>query len=698
MDRPSGGTSVVLHIDIDSFYVQAEYVRRPELRNEPVAVSQHNRGGFVAVNERAKAQGIQKGDGIGTYGHQQLSFYRTRPEATMTHVLRKCPNLVVLEMDSGFYRLVTAKILRTIQGSVPRGSVVEKRSVDDFYVLLPYPLSSSLSTSSSLDSLPSSSISSVSTPSAAISSSYAVSPSAPIPPSSSFAVTRIAGTDEVVLHSQVPHSLLSTASQIAAHIRQSIFTALNGMTCSCGIGANKLQARLCSPILKPNGQTVLLPSYVPWLLSSTPVRHVPGLKRLLGDQLERKVKEWKLVKEGGKTVENGTGGSDSGFAAICDEKGLEGSGEVWTEGKYEEESDELQEAESLHLELDQEHSSASPSSTPILLSDLSSIPLPTLVSWFGPKQGKWVWEIARGDDSTIVKPFVPPQSIICERSFNPIRHQQSGSSNAVSSSMRPLLPSFAPTSYSSSIQSPSSSSYPPTLPVPSPPGSALSQLQDWLSFLSLQLLQRLEHDALEFQRVPHKLSLHWRFFYDRYQNSANPGDLGSQNPKNPTQGFSMSRSCPMPSPVVQVLSSLVRSTASLSSISSSSSSSSTSSAPTSAPSSTSSITSSTPVPSTLASLKSTSSVTVVSSSSSGIADSANIPSTNPPEPSSKSAVKVTSSSPFAIPSADGDAVADGNPPTVETSTSTKSTTVTAPSPASSKKRTVKSSSSQMPSN
>ena len=51
----------VLHLDVDSFYCACEFRRRPELRNKPLAVTQYNSGGFVAVSEAARRSGVRKG-------------------------------------------------------------------------------------------------------------------------------------------------------------------------------------------------------------------------------------------------------------------------------------------------------------------------------------------------------------------------------------------------------------------------------------------------------------------------------------------------------------------------------------------------------------------------------------------------------------------------------------------------------------
>jgi nucleotidyltransferase/DNA polymerase involved in DNA repair len=75
---------VVLHCDVDGFYVACELLRRPELRGLPLAVTQFNSGGFVAVSEEARQQGVGKGDGIGAGGQKALDYFKDRPDALMS--------------------------------------------------------------------------------------------------------------------------------------------------------------------------------------------------------------------------------------------------------------------------------------------------------------------------------------------------------------------------------------------------------------------------------------------------------------------------------------------------------------------------------------------------------------------------------------------------------------------------------------
>lgn len=57
---------------------KCERLRRPDLDRQPLAITQRNRGGFVAVSYEAKACGVRKGDGIGRGGLLHLEAFRGR--------------------------------------------------------------------------------------------------------------------------------------------------------------------------------------------------------------------------------------------------------------------------------------------------------------------------------------------------------------------------------------------------------------------------------------------------------------------------------------------------------------------------------------------------------------------------------------------------------------------------------------------
>ena len=66
------------------------------------------------------------------------------------------------------------------------------------------------------------------------------------------------------------------ATKIAQEIRVAIFKEL-GLTCSAGVGPNKLIAKIASDVNKPNGLTVIQPHQVREFLQNLPLRKIHGV-------------------------------------------------------------------------------------------------------------------------------------------------------------------------------------------------------------------------------------------------------------------------------------------------------------------------------------------------------------------------------------------------------------------------------------
>lgn len=68
---------------------------------------------------------------------------------------------------------------------------------------------------------------------------------------------------------------------VVSQIRERIFHEM-GMTASCGIACNKMLAKICSELNKPNGQTILPNDEVEILkfMMDLPVRKVPGIGKV----------------------------------------------------------------------------------------------------------------------------------------------------------------------------------------------------------------------------------------------------------------------------------------------------------------------------------------------------------------------------------------------------------------------------------
>uniref|UniRef100_A0A7S4K5I6 UmuC domain-containing protein n=1 Tax=Odontella aurita TaxID=265563 RepID=A0A7S4K5I6_9STRA len=123
---------IILHIDVDSFYTAAECLRDPSLRGKPFVVKQGHGGGFVAVSYEARAFGVRKGDGVGARGRANIE--KLKGHVSEAEAREKCGGkLIVRDMDTVFYRKVSSELLRQIE-VICDGMVVEKASIDDFYV------------------------------------------------------------------------------------------------------------------------------------------------------------------------------------------------------------------------------------------------------------------------------------------------------------------------------------------------------------------------------------------------------------------------------------------------------------------------------------------------------------------------------------------------------------------------------------
>ena len=71
---------------------------------------------------------------------------------------------------------------------------------------------------------------------------------------------------------------------IARGIRKAVYDKL-GFTLSAGISTNKLVAKLGASYGKPNGQAVVLPHAIPFLMDETPIRKARNLGGKIGKEV-----------------------------------------------------------------------------------------------------------------------------------------------------------------------------------------------------------------------------------------------------------------------------------------------------------------------------------------------------------------------------------------------------------------------------
>lgn len=103
---------VIMHVDMDAFYVSVELRRRPELRGRPVWVGGSSRGVVLSASYEARAFGVEGG----------MSVARAR---------RLCPDAVAIPPNFDAYAAASDGVFEIFSGLT---SVVEPMSLDEAFL------------------------------------------------------------------------------------------------------------------------------------------------------------------------------------------------------------------------------------------------------------------------------------------------------------------------------------------------------------------------------------------------------------------------------------------------------------------------------------------------------------------------------------------------------------------------------------
>ncbi|CAB3362860.1 Hypothetical predicted protein [Cloeon dipterum] len=256
---------IVALVDMDCFFCQVEQRINPELKGKPVAVVQYNKwrgGGIIAVNYEARACGVTR--------HMRGDEAKEKcPEINLVHV----PSIND-KADTSRYREAGKEVINVI---CQFNCAVQRASVDEAFLDLTEAVDKRIGgeTQVSADHLP---------------STHVVGFESQLE-------NKEEGRSEAVQEwlrksdasSEDDHDYrLVVAAKMVEEMRKAIFTQ-TGFTCSAGIAHNKILSKLVCGMHKPNQQTVLPISKVPFLYETLPVKKVRLLGGKLGDTLMEKL-------------------------------------------------------------------------------------------------------------------------------------------------------------------------------------------------------------------------------------------------------------------------------------------------------------------------------------------------------------------------------------------------------------------------
>lgn len=152
---------MIIHLDLDCFFVSAERTRIPELRDKPVVVcksgdskifSTHDSesvmtesvGGFNGLMQHKKAfHGFDKNawksefmdergrvHGIVIAKSYEAKKYGIKTGTSLHDALAMCPKLLIAPSDHLFYQLLSTKLRAFLQTKIP---ILEQYSIDEFW-------------------------------------------------------------------------------------------------------------------------------------------------------------------------------------------------------------------------------------------------------------------------------------------------------------------------------------------------------------------------------------------------------------------------------------------------------------------------------------------------------------------------------------------------------------------------------------
>jgi DNA polymerase-4 len=224
MSAPTPPPRLVAHLDMDAFYASVELLRRPELRGQAVVV-----GGSRARAAEFNGDWPRLGDYVGR-GVVTTATYEARARGVhsgmgLMKAAALAPQAVLLPADFEEYRRLSRAFKAAVAEMAPD---IEDRGIDEIYIELTH-------------------------------------------------LPRV--------RDAVGHDPLGGARALAQDIKNNVRRA-TGLSCSIGLAPNKLLAKICSDLDKPDGLTVVMAGDVAARIWPLPVRRINGIGPKAGTKLD----------------------------------------------------------------------------------------------------------------------------------------------------------------------------------------------------------------------------------------------------------------------------------------------------------------------------------------------------------------------------------------------------------------------------
>jgi len=262
---------LVVHVDLDCFYVQVEQARRTELRGVPCAVMQYNPFGDVQDLRPEDDRLMNRSNGsLIAVGYEARACGVTR-NMRAQEARKLCPQLQTVQVpvrhqkaDLSPYREASAKIMEIFA----RNAVCERASIDEAYLDVTEAAYEKRETWNEKNAKEEK-------------------------VKSTNVVGLVEGTkEEMKVEAKrwwervediwtETDIMLACGAAVVAELRQAVFEEL-GFTCSAGISTNKLLSKLVSGMYKPNQQTLVIDDGVNLILKNLPINKLRGLGMKLG--------------------------------------------------------------------------------------------------------------------------------------------------------------------------------------------------------------------------------------------------------------------------------------------------------------------------------------------------------------------------------------------------------------------------------